>query len=446
MTNSMLKAALLPTLLTSAILSSAAMAEGLVVEETSDAHTLVSSLLGANIEVSNVTLTSSSNSAGMFTGGDGIIGFESGIVLSSGRSSYVIGPNTSDARTQVNYQLGDTDLNNLIPGYTTYDGTVLEFDFVPNNGVISFQYVFSSEEYNEWVNSSYNDVFGFFLDGVNIATLPGTNMTVSINNINGGNPYGTNVSNPQYFINNDVSDGGGYINTEMDGMTVVLSVQANVTAGQIHHLKLAIADAGDQILDSNVFIKAGSFIDAVSDIDGDGIADGEDNCLHTPNPMQEDYDGDGVGYYCDETPAPMPLDFVKMTGGGAVEDGKSNFGLNVKSTPTGIEVHVQYNRKNRGKASKDDSPLQIKIKGNIDQLTPVASGNGVEFIAPCTVRTLLNGSDRVSNLCKVRIVDNGKGKKSAADEFTLEIIDGPSAGYHSGAAELIRGNITAHKE
>jgi hypothetical protein len=422
------------------------MASSLVVEETNDPQVLVEHLLGSNIQISNVSLSSSSNSAGIFSGGESVIGFDSGIILSSGRSGYVVGPNYSDSKTQVNYQLGDWDLNSLVPGYTTFDSTILEFDFVPNNNVISFQYVFSSEEYNEWVNSPFNDVFGFFLDGKNIATLPGSNMTVSINSVNGGNPYGSNVSNPQYFVNNDLSDGGGYIDTEMDGMTVVLSVQADVVAGQSHHIKMAIADAGDQILDSNVFIKAGSFIDAVSDMDGDGVTDNLDNCLHTSNPSQEDYDGDGVGYVCDETPPPVALGFVKMTGGGAVESGNSNFGFNIKSTPTGIDAHLQYNRKNRGKASKDDSPLQIKISGNIDQLTAIAGGNGVEFIAPCTVRTLLNGSDRVANLCQIRVVDNGAGKKAPADEFSLKVIDGPSAGYDSGDAEVVKGNITAHKE
>ena len=65
-------------------------------------------------------------------------------------------------------------------GYSTYDATTLEFDFVAPTDVISFQYVFASDEYNEWVNSSFNDAFGFFLDGVNIAKIPGTDINVAM--------------------------------------------------------------------------------------------------------------------------------------------------------------------------------------------------------------------------------------------------------------------------
>lgn len=226
---------------------------------------LVNSLLGSGVTVSNVQSNCVNIAAGTFTGGTGIIGFDSGIILSSGNIANVIGPNVDDAITADNSMPGDSDLDNLIPGYTTYDACVLEFDFVPVASTIQFNYVFSSDEYNEWVNSPYNDVFGFFLNGQNIALLPDGVTPVSINNVNCGNPYdGANGcaagTNPAYYINNDLSDGGGAINTEMDGLTVVLIATANVKAGQTNHIKLAVADAGDHILDSNVFIKAESFV------------------------------------------------------------------------------------------------------------------------------------------------------------------------------------------
>src|SRR2546429_1550542 len=46
----------------------------------------------------------------------------------------------------------------------------------------------------------------------------------------------------------------------MDGLTTVLTCKANVNAGQVNHMKLAIADATDLKLDSNVFVQAGSLV------------------------------------------------------------------------------------------------------------------------------------------------------------------------------------------
>ncbi|MGG1676646.1 choice-of-anchor L domain-containing protein [Neobacillus sp. NRS-1170] len=215
---------------------------------------LVQNLLGGGVTVQNVSFNGAATATGTFTGGDGIIGFNDGIILSSGNISNVIGPNNFDGITADNGTPGDTDLNSLIPGYSTQDATVLEFDFIPNNDIISFEYVFSSDEYNEYVNSVYNDVFGFFINGVNAALIPGTTIPVSINNVNGG-------SHSEFYLNNDLTDGGGSINTEMDGLTKVLFVEVPVNKGVVNHIKMAIADAGDRILDSNVFIKAGSFKD-----------------------------------------------------------------------------------------------------------------------------------------------------------------------------------------
>jgi hypothetical protein len=211
--------------------------------------------------VSNVTFTGAATAMGTFSGGTGIIGFESGIVISSGDIATIIGPNVLDDITTNHGLPGDPDLDALVPGYETYDAAVLEFDFECEFlQVISFQFVFTSEEYNEYVNTPFNDVFGFFLNGTNIALLPDMVTPVSVNNVNCNNPYNPPTgSYCDLFINNDLDDGGGAIDTEMDGLTVVLTATSAVNPG-VNHFKLAIADAGDQILDSNVLIKAESFV------------------------------------------------------------------------------------------------------------------------------------------------------------------------------------------
>lgn len=222
---------------------------------------LIDILIGGGVEVSNVTFRGVNFSAGTFEGGENIVGFDSGVILSTGSIFNVEGPNRQDGISTVTSTFGDADLDALNPSWPTADAVVLEFDFIPNNNVISFQYVFASDEYNDFVTTSFNDVFGFFLDGVNVALVPGTGTPVSINSINKGRPFGSRrtSSNPEFYINNDLDDGGGAINTEMDGLTTVLPVRASVVPGQTHHIKIAIADVSDRLIDSVIFIKSGSF-------------------------------------------------------------------------------------------------------------------------------------------------------------------------------------------
>ncbi|MEB3174235.1 MAG: PEP-CTERM sorting domain-containing protein, partial [Cyanobacteriota bacterium] len=132
----------------------------------------------------------------------------------------------------------------------TFDANSITFDFIPTTNQVTFQYVFASEEYNEFVGSSFNDVFGFFLDGNNIAFLPGTTTPVAINNVNNG-------ANSGVYIDNTVIPNP--IDSQYDGFTRVLTVLADVTPGQVHTIKLAIADSGDSILDSGVFISGSTF-------------------------------------------------------------------------------------------------------------------------------------------------------------------------------------------
>ena len=234
---------------------------GIVTTDMVSAQDLVDTLLGGGVTVSNVNYVGTGSSAGTFNGASGIIGFSDGVILSSGDISNVIGPNTVDSVTANNNLAGDADLDGLLPAHSTMDATVLEFDFVPIDDVITFKYVFSSDEYNEYVNSPFNDIFAFFLNGNNIACIPGTSVPVAINNVHNGNPFGVTAGSYSiYYRNNDLDDGGPTIDTEMDGLTTVFTATAAVNPGEINHIKLAIADTSDHVLDSNVFIKAESFI------------------------------------------------------------------------------------------------------------------------------------------------------------------------------------------
>ena len=225
---------------------------------------LLADVSGITIEPDSIQFTGADVAGGIFQGGNGIIGFDEGIILSTGKIEDVIGPNISPNTSTNNGTPGDSDLNALIP-QSTFDAAVLEFDFTTDGDAVYFQYVFSSEEYNEYVGSAYNDVFAFFVNGENYALIEG-DTPVSINNVNHGQP-GVEPSNPEYYINNDPfrADFWGntvaqedLLNTEMDGLTVVLTFEAPVNPGEINSMKLAIADAGDAILDSNVFIEAGT--------------------------------------------------------------------------------------------------------------------------------------------------------------------------------------------
>ncbi len=238
-------------------------AGGLVVTQVNDANALVNKIVGSGITASNLKITGAAAAFGTFTGGKEIIGFEDGIILSTGKAVDVVGPNKKNDTSTANNTAGDADLTQAING-ATLDAAVLEFDFVPASDTLSFQYVFSSEEYNEYANSRFNDTFAFFVNGVNAAIVPGSAppIPVSINTVNGGNPYGVNAQNSVYFVNNELSSRGtNVINTEMDGLTVVMSVSIKVNAGVVNHIKLAIADGSDNTYDSNVFIKAGSLND-----------------------------------------------------------------------------------------------------------------------------------------------------------------------------------------
>ncbi len=240
-------------------------------------------LLGTGVVATNITLnglpgTVINEQIGSFDGTASNVGISNGVVMSSGAAVGAIGPNDQAGSTVGggNFGAGDPDLE-LLNGVLTHDKCVLEFDFVPIGDSIEFQYVFSSEEYNEYVCAQVIDAFGFFLSGpgisgpysnnsVNLALIPGTNIPITINTVNNGTVgfAGTQANcdildpnwqnNSIYYVDN--TDG---LTLQYDGLTVVLTARSAVQCGQLHHIKLAIADGGDAVFDSGVFLQGGSF-------------------------------------------------------------------------------------------------------------------------------------------------------------------------------------------
>lgn len=235
----------------------------LTVDGSATPQELAESILGDGVTISNVNMDCPGSSAGSFAnGGTTVVGVDNGMLLTSGSINNAPGPNDAPGTTTNNGGPGDADLDAYVGG-STLDACYIEFDFVPEGNFISFNYVFASEEYEEFFCSSFNDVFGFFVSGPNpgggdynnenIALVPSTTLAVAINNVG---PFDCNgVDNSVYYNNND-----GDLTIEYDGYVDLLTAAIDLVPCQTYHIKLAIADRGDRVLDSGVFIEAGSFV------------------------------------------------------------------------------------------------------------------------------------------------------------------------------------------
>lgn len=221
-------------------------------------------LIGGNcFDVSNVTSFGNASARGTFSNGSTNIGISDGVVLATGNVNVLPGPN-NNAGVYGGYNLvptNDPDLATLTGGTTQYDLSRIEFDFRPTAPVVSFDFVFASDEYCEFVDMGFNDVFGFFITGPgiagtqNIAVIPSTSTAVSIDNV-------SQNTNSGYFVGNSNSCGYPPTNNaecQMDGWTSVFTATANVIPCSTYHIKLAIADVGDDKYASAVFLRANSF-------------------------------------------------------------------------------------------------------------------------------------------------------------------------------------------
>lgn len=248
----------------------------LQVTTNSNAQDLAQTLTGNGVVISNATVVCPNGAIGTFTNGNTTnLGVNDGVVLTSGQIIDIPNDNAVFAGTD-NLAAGDADLDAVLTqqGLTSQDGCVLEFDVQVLGDTLQFNYVFGSEEYDEFVCSNFNDIFSFFVTGPNplggtytsqnIALIPGTSLPVSISSVNNGSPGASagggtcNLTNQslaysQYFISNTGST------IVYDGFTTVLRAFIPAVPCQTYRLKLALADAGDGGFDSGVMLQARSF-------------------------------------------------------------------------------------------------------------------------------------------------------------------------------------------
>ena len=235
-----------------------------------------------NVSVSGGNFATGEKSFGYFDATGTTFPFENGIILSTGKINNAPGPNSylSDDGGGMGWN-GDSDLNDALGLSNTFNATVLEFDFIPLGNRISFDYIFSSEQYLTSPSSNqcnFTDGFAFLLKEAsattydNLAVIPGTNIPVKVNTVRGPGTI-CPPANAAYF---DAFNGTTHP-TNFNGQTTVLTAQADVVPGQTYHIKLVIADEGNYRYDSAIFLKGGSF--------NFGIDLGVDRLIATGNPL-----------------------------------------------------------------------------------------------------------------------------------------------------------------
>ncbi|MGB8814075.1 MAG: choice-of-anchor L domain-containing protein, partial [Paracoccaceae bacterium] len=241
-----------------------AIATELAINTTATALDMANEMFGAGIQIVNATYSGDSVSSGIYSGADttipGVAPSDTGVILSTGNvSSFTNSSGTADTNLVAGTSTdttgginGDADLNS-IAGALTYDGAIFQADFIPTGDYLTMQFVFSSEEYLEYVNGGYNDAVGVWVNG-NFVPLSISNTAVSIDSVNTTSNQNLYVDNPE---NADLA------NTEMDGYTITLTFKAPVNPGEINTIKIGIADAGDSGWDSNLLI-AGDSIQTVT--------------------------------------------------------------------------------------------------------------------------------------------------------------------------------------
>lgn len=226
----------------------------LIYNTNASALQMANEIFGEGVTVVGATYTGDNRSSAVYSGGDSIAPdvtpSDTGVILSTGFATNFTN-NSTNANLRAGTSSNTTGVNNdsdfnALAGASTFDASILEVNFIPDADTLTMQFVFSSEEYPEFVNSVFQDVVGVWVNGDLVELSVGGGAV---------NPAAINTTdNQNLFVDNTGSD----FNTEMDGFTVTLTLKAQVNVGVINTIKIGIADVGDASFDSNLLIAGGS--------------------------------------------------------------------------------------------------------------------------------------------------------------------------------------------
>jgi len=323
----------------------------------------------------NIQFNGEPRALGYFSHGMDDIGFEEGLLLTTGEAFQADRPNVNIGFGATNESTAESpELENLSSSEVK---DVLEYviTFIPTTDSIVFNYRFASEEYPEFSIDCFHDVFGFFIfgpgiptEGQNIAVVPGTDLPVSVNTIH---PLDTEVSiltgcpplpvneprNEHLYIDNTDSP-----NLEYDGFTQTLLATAKVIPCQEYTLKLVIADVHDDLYDSAVFLESRSFSSSNFNTDLMGVGlDGSivegcssaDIVFSIPTPRADDYE----------------INFVKI--------GSATAGEDFNDFPNSVIIPA------------GDLSTSFSIEAIVDETVEPNDSIGIEIqIAPCLSDTI----------------------------------------------------------
>ncbi len=243
--------------------------------------------LGNGVGIIDIKFTGDPKAVGVFSNASDVIGIDRGIIMTTGHASDASKKTEEIANEDTTQDtLNDTDLENLlVNNIDLIDIAKYEITFIPTSDTLRFRYVFASEEYPEFVCSSTNDVFGFFINGPNpeggnynfknIALIPDPadtemntflNYPVSVNYVNSGSPGPQNQADPYCEDPLGSLDFSTYYNETPAGSTPIYNAfldvfvaEAAVIPCEIYTIKMAIADGRLGDFDSAVFLEEKSF-------------------------------------------------------------------------------------------------------------------------------------------------------------------------------------------